>query len=120
MVLIVCATSRGIKGQLGGRNSPTVWNSKFWSVQFWDGRAKNLQEQAGGPIINPIEMGMKNHKGHHSKKLRKFRGIKQCLKKHFPRIKNLSILATFTKAIATFEETLVTSPSPYDKYLKGG
>ena len=55
------ALSLGFKGQLGGRSAPTVWNSAFLSVQFWDGRAPNLEEQSKGPLINPVEMGMKNH-----------------------------------------------------------
>ncbi|MCG8080743.1 MAG: cytochrome-c peroxidase, partial [Candidatus Thiodiazotropha taylori] len=51
-------TSLGINDQLGGRNAPTVWNAAFQSVLFWDGRAASLEEQAKGPLINPIEMGM--------------------------------------------------------------
>jgi cytochrome c peroxidase len=51
-------TSIGVHGQKGGRNAPTVWNSAFHSVQFWDGRAVSLEEQAKGPPVNPIEMGM--------------------------------------------------------------
>ena len=50
-------TSTGIRGQLGPINSPTVLNSSYNFVQFWDGRAKDLQEQAAGPVENPIEMG---------------------------------------------------------------
>ncbi len=49
--------SPGHDGTLGGRNSPTVFNSAYWSVQFWDGRAPSLEEQAKGPLVNPIEMG---------------------------------------------------------------
>lgn len=52
------AVSMGVHGQMGGRSSPTVWNSAFSSVQFWDGRAASLEEQAKGPVANPIEMGM--------------------------------------------------------------
>jgi cytochrome c peroxidase len=51
----------GVRGQRGGRGSPTVWNSAFNSVQFWDGRAASLEDQAKGPLTNPIEMGMPNH-----------------------------------------------------------
>lgn len=50
-------TFTGIRGQLGPINSPTVLNSHFNFVQFWDGRAKDLKDQAGGPVENPIEMG---------------------------------------------------------------
>ena len=50
-------TSKGIRGQVGARNAPSVINSAFYFFQFWDGRAPTLEEQAKGPIINPIEMG---------------------------------------------------------------
>lgn len=50
-------TSTGIRGQVGPINAPTVLNSVFNFVQFWDGRARDLREQAGGPVLNPIEMG---------------------------------------------------------------
>ncbi|MGK5082775.1 cytochrome-c peroxidase [Bdellovibrionota bacterium FG-1] len=53
--------STGHEGKLGGRNSPTVLNAAFRSVQFWDGRAPSLEEQAKGPIVNPVEMGMPDH-----------------------------------------------------------
>src|SRR6476620_6357150 len=52
------AFSKGIKAQLGGRSAPTVINRAYSLEQFWDGRAKSLEEQAKGPITNPIEMGM--------------------------------------------------------------
>jgi cytochrome c peroxidase len=51
----------GVRGQRGGRGSPTVWNSAFNTVQFWDGRAASLEDQAKGPLTNPIEMGMESH-----------------------------------------------------------
>ena len=54
------ATSAGHKGQMGPRNSPTVYNAALHFVQFWDGRAKDVEEQAKGPVLNPIEMAMKD------------------------------------------------------------
>src|SRR3546814_544974 len=51
-------TSMGVHGLQGGRNAPTVWNAAFLSTQFWDGRAASLEDQAKGPIANPVEMGM--------------------------------------------------------------
>ena len=54
------SVSMGVHGKTGGRSAPTVWNSAFSSVQFWDGRAADLVEQAKGPVLNPIEMGMAN------------------------------------------------------------
>lgn len=52
------ATSKGDLGQNGGRNSPTVYNAAFHFAQFWDGRAKTIEDQAGMPILNPVEMNM--------------------------------------------------------------
>jgi len=51
-------TSPGHRGQRGARNSPTVYNAAFHLAQFWDGRAADVEEQAKGPVLNPIEMGM--------------------------------------------------------------
>ena len=56
------SVSVGVNGHKGGRGAPTVWNSAFLSVQFWDGREPSLEAQAKGPMINPIEMGNKDHK----------------------------------------------------------
>ena len=49
-------TSQGHKGQFGGRNSPTALNAALLGSQFWDGRAADVEEQAGGPLVNPVEM----------------------------------------------------------------
>ncbi|HEX9803069.1 MAG TPA: cytochrome-c peroxidase [Gammaproteobacteria bacterium] len=54
-------TSSGIDEQTGPRNAPTVWNAAFQSVLFWDGPAASLEEQAKGPMTNPLEMGMPSH-----------------------------------------------------------
>jgi cytochrome c peroxidase len=51
-------TSKGINEQLGGRSAPTVYNAAIHIAQFWDGRAKDVEAQAIGPVTNPIEMGM--------------------------------------------------------------
>jgi len=53
-------TSLGHKFQTGGKNAPTTLNAGFHIAQFWDGRAKDLEEQAKGPILNPVEMAMPN------------------------------------------------------------
>lgn len=109
-------TSIGIGKQKGGRNAPTVWNARFLSVQFWDGRAPNLVEQAKGPITNPIEMGMKTH-DLAVDRIRQIKGYKPYFKEAFGteeiNIDNMAL------AIAKFEETLVTLNSPYDKYKAG-
>jgi cytochrome c peroxidase len=109
--------STGIDGKKGGRNSPTVWNSGFWTVQFWDGRAASLEEQAKGPMINPVEMGMENHEVVIAK-IAKDDNYQKAFKEVFGGDKPLTIENT-VKAIAAYERTLITPNSAYDKYLKG-
>lgn len=111
-------TSKGIRGQLGGRNSPTVLNAAFQSVQFWDGRAKDLEEQAKGPLINPIEMGIKNHKVV-VEKIRKIPGYVTAFKEAFPQNPDPITIDTLAQAIAAYERTLLTPDSPVDRYLRG-
>lgn len=107
--------STGIRGQKGGRSAPTVINRAYSLAQFWDGRAPTLEAQAIGPIANPIEMGQP----HDSciEKLRGIAGYRQLFAKAFGS-------ADFTidhvgKAIATFERTVLSGNSPYDKYKAG-
>lgn len=105
--------SVGIDGKLGNINAPTVLNSVFNFVQFWNGRAKTLQEQALGPITNHVEMGHnfndlipKMEKTHYNNK--------------FNAIYSDGITPyNITDAIAEFEKTLITPNAPFDKYLKG-
>lgn len=111
-------TSKGINGQFGGRNAPTVWNSKFWSVQFWDGRAKDLADQAKGPITNPIEMGMPSHDVT-IKKVKKIKGYQAQFSKAFPKEKDPINIENLAKAIAVFEETLVTKKTPFEAFQAG-
>lgn len=110
------AVSAGIKGQLGGRSAPTVWNSAFHSVQFWDGRAASLEEQAKGPLTNPIEMGMPNHQAVIDR-IKTIPGYVSQFEKVFG--KNGLNIDNLAKAIATYERTLLTLDSPFDRYLKG-
>lgn len=110
----ITAVSAGINGQKGGRNSPTVWNAKFLSVQFWDGRARDLAEQSKGPITNPIEMGMKNHQA----ALNKIKDNKKYVdlyKKAFPEDEQPINIDNTADAIAAFEMTLESLDSAYDK-----
>lgn len=103
----------GINGEVGTLNTPTVFNSVFNFRQFWDGRAKNLEEQALGPIENPIEMG------HDFTKL-----VPQLekteYKDEFSKIYEDGITKiNIANAIAEFEKTLITPNSRFDKFLKG-
>jgi cytochrome c peroxidase len=106
--------SEGIRGQFGGINAPTVYNSALNFVQFWDGRAADLQEQAAGPPLNPVEMGSASF-DEICEKLSLDKVFTEAFKKAYP--DGLSE-ANITDAIAEFEKTLLT-PSRFDKYLRG-
>lgn len=110
-------TSKGIGGQFGGRNAPTVWNAAFLTVQFWDGRAPSLEEQAKGPIINPVEMGMERHEVAIGK-IKKVKGYEKPFKKVFGG-KDPVTIDNVAKAIAAYERTLITPGSPHDRFMKG-
>ena len=109
-------TSMGVHGKTGGRNAPTVWNSAFHSVQFWDGRANLLEDQAKGPVANPVEMGMKDVETAMSR-VRKISGYKAEFEKVFG--KGGMTVGNAAKAVAAFERTLITPNSPYDRFVKG-
>jgi cytochrome c peroxidase len=109
--------SPGNDGTLGGRNSPTVLNAALHSTQFWDGRAKDVEEQAGGPILNPVEMAMPNEKAVINK-LIKIEEYKTLFAKAFPNDKNPITYVNLQKAIGCFERKLIT-PSKFDTYLAG-
>jgi cytochrome c peroxidase len=107
--------SLGIRGQKGGMSAPTVINRGYGMLQFWDGRANSLEAQAVGPIANPIEMGH-THEGV-VRDLQKIAGYREHFKKAFGTDEiNIDRVA---KAIATFERTVVSGNSPYDKYRAG-
>jgi len=106
--------SKGIRGQVGGINSPTVYNAVFALRQFWDGRAADLKEQAGGPVTNPIEMDAKWPAV--IAKLEQDQGYMTAFNGLFSDGITPENIQT---AIAAFEETLVTENSKFDKYLMG-
>lgn len=111
-------TSKGAKpGTLGDRNSPTVLNAGFHIAQFWDGRAKDLVEQAKGPILNPVEMAMPSEKAV-TDKLSKDAEYKTMFAKAFPTEKNALTYVNIAKAIAAFERTLITKDR-FDEFQKG-
>ena len=105
--------SIGINGSKGLINSPTVLNSRYNFVQFWNGRAKDLKEQAQGPITSPMEMG--NSFENLIKTLNK-----TSYKKEFKKIYKEGITKnSIVDAIAEYEKTLVTPDSRFDLFLKG-
>lgn len=108
-------TSIGHNWQQGPINSPTVLNSSMNLAQFWDGRAKDLVAQAGGPIANPGEMAFTHELAV---------GVLQSIPGYLSEFKSTFgtdklTIDEVTKAIAAFEETLVTPNSRFDKWLKG-
>lgn len=107
-------TSIGVGGGIGGRQSPTVYNSAFNHVQFWDGRARSLEEQAIGPIHNPVEMA-ETHE-HVVAKLGKVKGYQQQFRAVFGTAVNLQGIA---EAIAAYERTVLSTNSAFDKYMMG-
>jgi len=111
------SVSMGVNGQTGGRSAPTVWNAAFNAVQFWDGRAASLEEQAAGPVTNPIEMGMKSWDDVVAR-LKSIQGYKEAFANAFGDENSIS-KDNATKAIAAYERTLITPNSPYDRYASG-
>jgi cytochrome c peroxidase len=107
--------SAGIRGQRGDRSAPTVINRAYTLAQFWDGRAKSLEDQAVGPMANPIEMG-NTHPGI-VEKLKSIPGYRAMFKAAFD--KDDFDIDDAGKAIATFERTVLSGNSPYDKYKAG-
>jgi cytochrome c peroxidase len=110
-------TSIGHRWQHGGRNAPTVLNSVFNKAQFWDGRAKDLEQQAGGPMVNPVEMA--SPEAHVTEQLKGIPGYADLFAKAFPGESDPATLANAQKAIALFEATLITPNAPFDRFLKG-
>ncbi len=110
------STSIGHGWQLGPRNAPTVFNAAFHVAQFWDGRAADVEEQAGGPILNPGEMAATE--GLVLERLGSMPAYVALFKKAFPGEKTPLNYGNVAKAIAVFERTLIT-PSRFDDFLKG-
>jgi cytochrome c peroxidase len=110
-------TSDGHKGQRGDRNSPTVFNAAAHFVQFWDGRAPDVEEQAKGPILNPVEMAMPSE-ARVVATLTSMPEYVEAFKKAFPGDPKPLTYSNMAKAIGAFERGLMT-PSRWDALLKG-
>ena len=107
--------SEGVGGQHGGVNAPTVFNALYNFVQFWDGRAATLADQAAGPPLNPVEMACKSF-DEICDKLKADAAFSKVFTEVYPDGINE---ANITNAIQEFEKTLLTPNSRFDKYLKG-
>lgn len=107
-------TSTGIKGQVGGRNAPVTINRLFSQEQFWDGRSPSLEDQALGPVQNPIEMG------NTIKGMVATLNATQGYREQFRRVFGTEVTAAgVAKAIAAFERSLVCGNSAFDRYEDG-
>ncbi|NTV94502.1 MAG: cytochrome-c peroxidase [Thiobacillus sp.] len=107
----------GIHGKMGGRSAPTVWNSAFNATQFWDGRAATLEDQAKGPVVADVEMGMTSLDDVVAR-LRQMPGYATEFKQVFGGKEPITA-DNMAKAIAAYERTLITPNSPYDRFVKG-
>ena len=111
------ATSPGHRGQRGDRNSPTVYNAAFHIAQFWDGRAADVEEQAKGPVLNPVEMAMPSEDAV-LVVLRSIPGYAPLFRAAFPGQSDPITYDNMARAIGAFERRLVT-PGPFDRFLAG-
>lgn len=107
--------SEGVGGQFGGVNAPTVYNAAFNFVQFWDGRAGTLAEQAAGPPLNPVEMASQSF----DDIIEKLAADKELTKRFIAIYPDGYSEKNITNAIEEFEKTLITPNSAFDQYLKG-
>jgi len=108
-------TSIGVLGRRGQRNSPTVLNALYNQTQFWDGRAKTLEDQAGLPITNPVEMGQPDLEAAVAS-LAALPEYQQAFQAVFGRPPNAQDLV---RALASYERTLTSFDSPFDRFLAG-
>lgn len=107
-------TSNGVFGRKGTRNTPSAMNMSARNLYFWDGRAETLEEQALGPIENPVEMDLPLSLA--IRRLIKNETYTKSFQQVYGRLPNIEDLA---KAIAAYERTLETSDTDFDKYISG-
>lgn len=109
--------STGHQGRKGERNAPTVYNAAGHVAQFWDGRARDVEEQAKGPVLNPAEMAMPSE-AHVVAVLKSVPAYADAFRRAFPGEKDPVTFDNMARAIGAFERGLVT-PSRWDRYLRG-
>ncbi|MBI5263576.1 MAG: c-type cytochrome [Bradyrhizobium sp.] len=108
--------SPGVGGSIGARNAPSVYNAAFQKRLFWDGRARSLEEQATGPILNPVEMAMPDAKSVEGR-LRDIPAYAERFALAFG--EGTISIERVAEAIAAFERTLITPDSAYDRFVRG-
>jgi cytochrome c peroxidase len=110
-------TSPGHRGQRGDRNSPTVYNAALHLAQFWDGRAADVEEQAKGPVLNPIEMASPSE-AFVEQVLASIPGYVEAFGSAFPDDDPSLSYENMARAIGAFERKLIT-PSRLDAFMAG-
>ena len=108
--------SEGVNGQKGGRSAPTIFNAAYYTTQFWDGRSPNLEDQATGPPQNPIEMA------HTLDAIEEKLAADPTYRAEFEKAFGPGPISydMVGKAIASFERTVISANSPFDRYFYGG
>jgi cytochrome c peroxidase len=108
-------TSVGFKGRVGQRNAPTVMNALYNKAQFWDGRAKTLEDQAALPIVNPSEMGQPSLDAAVAQiaAIPEYQQAFQHVFGHAPNGPDL------VRALASYERTLISFDAPFDRFING-
>ncbi|MBL8201407.1 MAG: c-type cytochrome [Chromatiales bacterium] len=110
-------TAIGHSWQKGGRNVPTAYNAVFNTARFWDGRAQDLDDEAGGQAFNPVELALPRDQL--NAQLAAIPGYLAAFRAAFPGESAPVTLANAQKAIAVFQATLITPNAPFDRYLRG-
>ena len=110
-------TSPGHRGQRGDRNSPTVYNAALHLAQFWDGRAPDVEAQAKGPVLNPIEMASPSE-AHVERVLSSIPGYVAAFEAAFPEASPALTYDNMARAIGAFERRLIT-PGRFDAFMRG-
>ena len=110
-------SSPGDNGGNGSRNSPTTFNAALHFAQFWDGRNKDVEEQAGGPVLNPVEMAMPSEEAVENR-LSEVEMYQKLFKDAYPKAEKTITYQNMRDAIGAFERTLLT-PSKFDDFVTG-
>jgi cytochrome c peroxidase len=109
--------SVGARGQISQRSAPTLWNSAFLQVFFWDARAQSLEEQAIGPLFSDKEMA--NTPAQLLSDLKQVPTYPKLFEQAFPNAKDALIIDNIATALAAFQSSLISLNSPYDRYAHG-
>lgn len=108
-------TAIGVRQQLGRRNTPTILNAAYHEAQFWDGRAPTMEEQAKDPISNPKEMGLTHEQA--TARIAAIKGYGRFFKAAFG--DHTITIERIVQALGSFQRTILSGDSPYDRYLAG-